>query len=111
MSYSTQAKLARDQDVLERVTACAASLGIKNPTEWVWSIQWVWSAQAGWDQAYSDALTAGKSQPGLDEDIITDEMILIAVNGVLASVTTSVVPTTAPVVMSKVDSTSTAATA
>lgn len=95
MSYATQAKLARDTDVLERIVACAASLQVKNPTEWVWSIQWIWSAQPGWDDAYAYALSQGGTAVGADEAVITDGMILAAVSAVMGIYTPPKIPTTA----------------
>jgi hypothetical protein len=94
MSYATQAKLARDTDILERIVACAASLQIKNPTQWVWDIQWVWSAQPGWDDAYAYAIAAKNDNPGLDEGVISDGMILSAVTVVMGQYVPDLITTT-----------------
>lgn len=79
MSYLTQARLAGDQAILHRVTACAASEGIGDPSYWAQAHSWVLSAQPGWDDAYGYAFRSGVESPGEDEGVITDQMILAAV--------------------------------
>lgn len=79
MSYSTQAKLARDNALLDRVTACAATQGKADPTSWAYAHQWKLSAEPGWDDAYAYAIAAGTDNPGDDGGVITDAMILSAV--------------------------------
>jgi hypothetical protein len=83
MSYSTQSELARDNSVLMRVSACASTCGVKNPQSWAWEHQWELSAQPGWDTAYSYALANNKTDVGNDESVITDGMILAAVEAIL----------------------------
>lgn len=87
MSYRTQAALARDQHIVERVTACAATQEIPNPSQWAWSHQWTFSAQPGWDAAYAYAVNTGVVDPGNSESVITDGMILSAVQAVRADET------------------------
>lgn len=84
MSYSTQALMARDNALLLRVTACAADEGIANPETWAWSHQWELSAQPGWDAAYAYAITAENPNPGDDSGVVTDAMILSAVQSIKA---------------------------
>lgn len=84
MSYKTQAVLARDEGLISRVTACAATQGIPNPAGWAYNQQWALSSQPGWDAAYASALAADTSQPGADESVITDPMILSAVQAIAA---------------------------
>lgn len=79
ISYATQAKLARDQALLDRVTACAATQNIHEPTNWAYDHQWCLSAEPGWDDAYAYALRSENEDPGADESVITDGMILSAV--------------------------------
>jgi hypothetical protein len=67
MSYKTQALLAKDDQLLARVTACAATEGIPEP---------------GWDAAYAYAITAAIPNPGNDEGCITDGMILASVQAI-----------------------------
>lgn len=79
MSYNTQALLARDQDLLLRVAACVATQGISDPEQWAWKHQWEFSAQPGWDAAYAYAITANVQNLGKQDNVITDSMILAAV--------------------------------
>jgi hypothetical protein len=85
MSYNTQACLARDGDLLLRAAACAATEGILEPETWAWKRQWQFSAQPGWDEAYSYAISASVENPGAQENVITDSMILSAVQAIIAS--------------------------
>jgi hypothetical protein len=82
MSYKTQAKLADDLEIRARITACVATEGEKEPQRWVTENKWLLSAQPGWDAAYAYAITAGNNHPGDDEGVITDGMILSAVQAI-----------------------------
>lgn len=79
MTYSTLADLASDPDITRRVTACAATLGEESPSVWVASQAWQLAAQPGWDTAYEAARKNETPFPGRDEAVITDAMILAAV--------------------------------
>ena len=79
MSYLTQAKLAADQSIILRVTACAVSEGVEDPGFWAQQHAWQLSAQPGWDAAYASAVAAKNPAPGADEAAISDGMILSAV--------------------------------
>ena len=85
MSYKTQALLAKDENMIARVTACAALEGIFEPYNWTFKRTWQLSAQPGWDAAYAYAITANVDNPGNDEGVITDGMILSAVQSMLAT--------------------------
>lgn len=79
MSYYAQSRLAKDEALFDRVTACAASEQIPNPQGWSWSLVWQFSAQPGWADAYSYALDTGVQDPGRVEAVISDGQILAAV--------------------------------
>lgn len=80
MSYKTQATLANDSLLFNRITACAALEDISDPVTWSYNNKWLFSAQPGWSAAYAYALAAKPgSEPGNDEAVITDGMILSAV--------------------------------
>jgi len=85
MSYRTQALLAQDQNIIQRITACASTQGIRDPQQWAWSRAWEFSAEPGWDDAYSYALNVGKTEPGNEEGVITDGMILASVQALRAT--------------------------
>lgn len=85
MSYNTQAALAVDDALRNRVAACAATQGVPGPLQWADAHLWRLSGEPGWDDAYSYAIAAGNARPGYDEGVITDAMILAAVQAILAS--------------------------
>lgn len=70
--------MARDNALLLRIAACAATQAVENPERWAWDQSWAFSAQPGWDAAYTYALNSGNESPGDDEGVITDAMILSA---------------------------------
>lgn len=76
MSYFTQYKLAQDWNLLNRVAACAATLGMPRPVDWANEHAWTLSAVPGWVEAYAGSTS---DTPGVDENAITDEMILAEV--------------------------------
>lgn len=81
MTFKAQALMAQDQNLLHRVAACAAAAGVpEHPVAWVNNQAWQLVVQPGWGVAYAAALAAETPAPGLDESVITDEMICTAVN-------------------------------
>lgn len=83
MSYLFQAKIANDGNISQRVTACVALEGVEEAEGWAWSHRWKLSAQPGWSNAYASAVANGIEEPGADESVITDSMILSAVQSIL----------------------------
>lgn len=79
MSYLIQSSLANDQTIMLRVTACAASQGIADPSFWAQSHMWQLSAEPGWVDVYKYAVDSGDTEPGANEGAVTDGMILAAV--------------------------------
>ena len=89
MSYNTVSELAYDPSIQRRVAACAALQGLPNPVKWASDRAWQLAAQSGWSEAYAsarDANTQANYQPGADESVITDEMILAAVQALTVDV-------------------------
>lgn len=85
MSYKTQALLTQDNSLINRIIACASLERIPDAVTWVYSNRWALSAQPGWDAAYASALAANPSAiPGDNEAVITDGMILSAVQAMYA---------------------------
>lgn len=82
MSYSVVAKMAEDIDLINRIAACASTVGVVKPVGWVSPRSWEFAAQEGWAAAYEGV---EGERPGLDEDGVTDSMILAAVQAVLSS--------------------------
>lgn len=88
MSYYDVALLADDADFLSRVTACVAveneahGLGLE-PDLFTASRRWRFAAMPGFGDAYSSALVAEVASPGKDQGVITDGMILAAVQALM----------------------------
>jgi len=80
MSYWDVNLLSYDQDIQSRVTACAAVENVSSdPVQWASDHRWQIAAQPGWADAYASALASGVPAPGRDPAVITDAMILSAV--------------------------------
>lgn len=93
MSFRTQATLAEDYTLHRRIAASAAREGIPNPMEWTQARAWAFSAQPGWDAAYESAILVGNSVPGSTNTVITDNMILAAVQAIKKSNASDANPT------------------
>jgi hypothetical protein len=65
------------------VQACAAQEVDANPYEWQAEHMLDLAASPGWDEAWSSALAAGNEAPGRDPAVISDGMILSAVQSML----------------------------
>jgi hypothetical protein len=80
MSYLTQSKIAANQAMNERVIQCAVGEQISDGQNWAYQHQREWAAAPGWDDAWEYALNVHSSDqnydPGTDEAVITDGMIL-----------------------------------
>lgn len=79
MSYSSIFACAHDPALLGRVTAAAADEGSAEPDRHASQLIWPVSAASDIEAAYASALAAGNPNPGGDEAVITDQMILSAV--------------------------------
>lgn len=84
MSYNTISQCANDGAFLSRITAAAAQEGAPTPPHGT-AQQLIWpvSARTDIEAAYASALAAGNPNPGGDEAVITDGMILSAVQAEL----------------------------
>lgn len=76
MSFTTVNQCAHDQALLGRITACAAKEGIYPPETAATGTIWPISAASDVEAAYASALAANNPNPGGDESVITDGMIL-----------------------------------
>lgn len=81
MSYNTIAACATDEAMLRRVkSAVATQPGAPAiPDPFAYDIVWPLSASADIEAAYASALAAENPAPGADETVVTDQMILSAV--------------------------------
>lgn len=95
MSYNSIAAIQQDNDLRMRLTACAAIENAdQNPWGWVDMNMWKFAAQPGWGDTYAPALAAYDPEnpgttpsPGKNEEVITDNMILTAVQSLMPPVT------------------------
>lgn len=91
MSYLDVAELRDDGNIARRIMACVAVEGIDvEPGVWVTEHSWEFAAQPGWADAWASA-KAGHAdddayQPGRDGSVITDAMILSAVQSIQQTV-------------------------
>ena len=85
MTYRTQAAMAQDPALHARIAACAAREGITDPHPLAWASdhQWRLAAEPGWDEAYAYAIASGVPDPGGSEGVVTDGMILSAVQALI----------------------------
>lgn len=79
MSYKTITQSAYDSALTGRLTACIAQEGYPNPEEVLSTIRWSVISHSDIEAAYASALAANNPDPGGDESVITDGMILSAV--------------------------------
>ena len=79
MSYATIDRCANDQAFMGRLTAACAQEGATNPDTTMHALVWAVAAAGDIEAAYASALAAGNPNPGGDETVITDPMILSAV--------------------------------
>lgn len=83
MSYNTIFASANDTALQGRVTAACAGEGEPQPNGAMYQVIWQVSAKADIEAAYASALASGNPNPGGDESVITDQMILSAVQPLL----------------------------
>lgn len=81
MSYTDVARMATDGHLRERIAACAAIEGVRepHPTKWADDNQWQLAGSPGWGDAYAYAVLTGNEAPGRDNAVVSDGMILSAV--------------------------------
>jgi len=90
MTYATVATIRRDADLSNRVAACVAVEHVaEHPEQWAAEHAWELAAQPGWAAAWESALAAhpedAEYRPGGDAAVVTDGMILSAVQAIAAA--------------------------
>ena len=96
--YLAIAAIAQDEYMNERMRACVTQeayqghipLGVNDAPQWVASNAYVWASAPGWGAAWQYALDSNPSadppyEPGKDDAVITDGMILSAVQSLIPS--------------------------
>ena len=79
MSYNTIADIAGSGSFTRRLYAAAASEQIADFGRWVDENRWYLAASPGWAAAWESAVAGDNDDPGADDAVITDAMILSAV--------------------------------
>lgn len=84
-------EIAANYAMTQRVAQCAAQQGIPNPDMWTGNTRREWAAAPGWHEAWDYALNTHPPtddqppyDPGSDEAVITDGMILSQVQAMNA---------------------------
>jgi hypothetical protein len=86
MSYLEQDAIAGSQSMMSRVAQCATQEGVPEADVWASVNRRKWAASPGWDAAWASSLAShpgGGHDPGRDEAVITDGMILAQVQSMI----------------------------
>ena len=81
-TYSDLWTLRMDEAIKRRVIACAALEGQFQPGQWWETNGWQVVARTDWANAWAYAVATGNTGPGGDPAVVTDGMILAAVQAV-----------------------------
>jgi hypothetical protein len=77
MSYKTSYRCANDPSLQNRVTACCASEGHEtDAVDTMFAVIWFVATANDVIAAYDSAVAAGNPDPGGDQAVVTDSMIL-----------------------------------
>jgi hypothetical protein len=86
MSYKTQSEMSMDGGIRNRCAQAAAQEGVEgDPDVWTYDHRRQLAAAPGWEAAWDSAKANGNPDPGNDESVITDGMILSQVQAMLAA--------------------------
>lgn len=83
MSYNTIFACAHDRAFMARVESACAQEGEENPNASMFKVIYPVSVAADVEAAYASAVAAENPNPGGDESVITDQMILSHVQPLL----------------------------
>ena len=87
MTYRTVADMVDNTSLIRRELAAIAKEGIDPPDPFQYANRWQLASQPGWDAAWDSALAGHPDDPeydpGADEGVITDGMILSAVQSLI----------------------------
>jgi hypothetical protein len=97
MSFSDVAALATDRDFRDRIAACYSQeqepvVGGMHPLTWTDTYQFNIAGAPGFGDAYASAIAGGVEFPGKDPAVITDAMLLGAVQALITELETPAAP-------------------
>lgn len=84
MSYANIANMTESGSLMRRCFAAAAQEGETDPEGFVGTHRWEYAASPGWADAWGSATAGGDVDPGANEAVITDGMILSATQAIRA---------------------------
>lgn len=79
MSYATIAACTADVEFQARLTGALADEGVPNPEVRYYEVRWQIAADPSIEPPYAYAIETGNPSPGGDPTVVTDEMLLAAV--------------------------------
>jgi hypothetical protein len=79
VSYWDISQMAADPDLYARCSACAAQENKPDPRNWASENMLTLAASPGWWEAWASAVANEVDRPGKDAGVISDGMILSAV--------------------------------
>lgn len=94
MSYLTQSVIAANGYMSQRIAQCVTQEGGTDADNWTYVNRREWAAAPGWAEAWEYAINTHPDDddpatpaydPGKDESVITDAMILSQIQGMLAA--------------------------
>lgn len=96
MTYLIQAEIAANRSMLDRIAQAVASEDHDEPDAWTYENRREWAAAPGWDAAWASAQASHPPpdppdpsvppyDPGADEAVITDAMILAQIQSMLGA--------------------------
>lgn len=89
MTFLVQSETAGNPSMLARVAQCVAQQGEPEADAWALLHRRTWAAAPGWDDAWASAQASHADDPvydpGADEAVITDAMILSQIQAMLAN--------------------------
>ena len=80
--YLSVSQMTQSSSLSQRISACAAveqtsgNPPAGDPETWTWEHRWDWASTPGWSAAWDSAVAGGVDNPGADDTVITDGMIL-----------------------------------
>ena len=87
MAYNTIVAMAASPSLTARVAAAAAQEGALDPVDWAARHAWEVAAEPGWAEAWASAEASASinfnPDTGQRDDVISDAMILAAVQGIM----------------------------
>ena len=88
MTYLVQNEIATNASMLARVAQAVAEQGFgEDPDSWTFNQRRRWASAPGWDDAWASyKVSSPGADPGINEGVITDLMILSQVQSMIPNI-------------------------